>query len=115
MGRGECRYYDSRSTKDLVNELMSDAVSYLLIALGCGLVVLLYLWILQIEPYVRRRTRTSTLFFLPWAPWKDYLDGVRLIRRYPNRPWFFTAFRWLTFVEIGGVLACTALWILERV
>ena len=83
---------------------MGEAESFLLWVLGAGFVVLLFVWILKIEPYVRRRTRVSTLFFLPWAPWKDYRDGVRLSHRYPNPPWFFAFFRWLTYFEVIGIV-----------
>ena len=91
---------------------MTEIGSTLLWVLGAGFVTLLFVWILQIEPYVRRRTRTSTLFLLPWAPWKDYLDGMRLVRRYPERPFAFALFRWLTVFEVVGVLVWFALWIL---
>ncbi len=90
---------------------MAELESYLLWILGGAMVLLLFIWILQIEPYVRRRTRTSTLFFLPWAPWKDYRDGMRLIRRYPTRPFAFTLFRWLTAFEVIGIILWIALWI----
>ncbi len=91
---------------------MSESGETVLWILGGGFVALLFVWILQIEPYVRRRTRTSTLFFLPWAPWKDYLDGMRLIRRYPNPPVSFAVFRWLTIFEVVGVIGWIALWIM---
>jgi len=91
---------------------MTESGETLLWILGGGLVTLLFVWILQIEPYVRRRTRTSTLFFLPWAPWKDYWDGMRLVRRYPNRPFAFLLFGWLSVLEVIGLMVWIALWIM---
>lgn len=88
---------------------MNEMAGYLLWAVGIGFVLLLFIWILQIEPYVRRRTRKSTLFFLPWAPWKDYLDGMRLKHRHPRRPAFFALFRWLTYLEIVGIIVWIAI------
>jgi hypothetical protein len=90
---------------------MDEITEYFLWVLGSGFVVLLFVWILKIEPYVRRRTRTSALFFLPWAPWVDYLSGIRLAHRYPSVPWFFPFFRWLTYFEIVGIIVGIALWI----
>ena len=90
---------------------MTEFESILLWVVGGILVLLLFIWILQIEPYVRRRTRTSTLFVLPWAPWKDYYDGMRLTHRYPRTPWFFGLFRWLTYLGIVGML----LWVVLRI
>lgn len=79
--------------------------------LAIGYSLLLFVWILGVEPYVRRRTRKSTFFLLPWAPWKDYLDGRRLVHRYPKTPWFFHLFLILSIFEILGILVWIALMI----
>ncbi len=85
----------------------------LALALAADYVILLFLWILKIEPYVRRRTRTSTFFLLPWAPWKDYRDGRRLVHRYPNVPLSFAVFRWLSYLLGVGVLVLCVLWVID--
>lgn len=90
---------------------MSSSESIILGSVGGLYVIQLFVWILMIEPYVRRRTRTSAFFLLPWAPWKDYKAGLRLVHRYPTRPWFFTFFRGLTLLEIIGIVAWIALWV----
>lgn len=75
---------------------------YGLWCLGSGLFFLIFLWLLKIEPYVRRRNRTSTFFLYPWAPWKDYLDAVKTARRHRHGTPFFSHFVFLGEPGRGG-------------
>lgn len=86
---------------------------YGLWCLGAGIIFLIFLWLLKIEPYVRRRNRTSTFFLYPWAPWKDYRDAVKTAKRHRHgTPKFLTLFFWMSCVEAVGLLAWICFWTL---
>jgi hypothetical protein len=92
--------------------VLSPMMMYGLWGLGAGLIALIFLWLLKIEPYVRRRTRTSTFFLYPWAPWKDYLDGLRVSRRHRRgTPSFFHWFLWGSALEGVGIILWLILWL----
>ena len=79
--------------------------------LRSGLFFLIFLWLIKIEPYVRRRNRTSTFFLYPWAPWKDYLDAVKIARRHRHgTPFFLTLFFWMSLTEGVGILSWVCCW-----
>ncbi|MDG1891422.1 MAG: hypothetical protein P8L18_08935 [Verrucomicrobiota bacterium] len=87
------------------------ALMYGLWGLFAGFILLIFLWLLRIEPYVRRRTRTSTFFLYPWAPWKDYLDGLHVSKRHRRgTPSFFGWFFWGSLLEVGGCLVWLMVW-----
>jgi hypothetical protein len=73
--------------------------------LGLSLLVCVFLWLLSIEPYVRRRNRVSTFFLLPWAPWKDYLDGLELPKRHHKPPLSVSVFGVLSLVPLARLIA----------
>lgn len=82
--------------------------------LAAGLLCLVFLWLLKIEPYVRRRNRTSTFFLYPWAPWKDCLDGFKVARRHRRgTPSFLFIFWWGSFLEAIGLLLWLIAWSLH--
>jgi hypothetical protein len=83
-------------------------------SLAAGLLMLIFLWLLKIEPYVRRRNRTSTFFLYPWAPWKDCLDGFKVAQRHRRGiPSFLSIFWWGSLLEALGLILWLIAWSLH--
>ena len=72
---------------------------------SCVLVTLL-VWLLEIGPYLRKRSGHSTFLLLPWAPWKDYLDCLELLKKYRRNPRSsFIVFKWLSILDVVCLLS----------
>ena len=76
------------------------------------LIVSMFVWLLGIEPFVRRRLRKSAFFLLPWAQWKDYRDGLKIIANKRRAvPWFFRLYQALLLIEGGCLILLIARWL----
>lgn len=72
---------------------------------GC-LLVTLVVWMLEIGPWLRRRAGRSTFFLLPWAPWKDYLACLAVLRERHREPRIvFRLFKWLSWMDLLCLLS----------
>lgn len=70
------------------------------------LLVTLLVWVLEISPWLRRRAGRSTFFLLPWAPWKDYLDCLAVLRERHREPRLaFRLFKWLSWLDLVCLLS----------
>jgi hypothetical protein len=100
----------SRSNKRIVQILIKDSLGNVcLTVFGVALVLSLFVWLLGIEPFVRRRLRKSAFFLLPWAQWQDYRDGLKVIaNKGRTLPWFFRFYQALLVIE-GVCLVLLAL------
>ncbi|MGA1014460.1 MAG: hypothetical protein ACO3VS_04905 [Limisphaerales bacterium] len=98
---------------DVSSRSLSMPMELGLWGLGVLLLCLIFLWLLKIEPYVRRRNRTSTFFLYPWAPWKDCRDAFKVASRHRRgTPSFLYWFVWLSLTEALGGLVWAAIWLL---
>ncbi|MBI2928552.1 MAG: hypothetical protein HYY24_23025 [Verrucomicrobia bacterium] len=72
---------------------------------SCLLVTLL-VWLLELGPYLRKRSGRSTFFLLPWAPWKDYRDCLELLKKHHRNPRSsIIVFKWLSILDVVCLLS----------